>query len=172
MPINKTHIIINIAKQGLTLYKTIDNNEKIMANYSISTGKNGTGCQEGTGQTPLGKHIIAQKFGKGYPIGSVFVARQATGEIHSQELSEKYPDRDWILSRILWLDGTQKGYNKGTNDHGCCDTYQRYIYIHGTPDTEPMGVALSHGCIRMRNADVVELFDLVEVGTEVEIIEG
>ncbi len=167
---NKSKILIDVAKQELKLYQQHPNQDKLQKTYPISTGKNGTGCQEGTGQTPLGQHSIAEKIGNNAPINTVFVARVATGEIYSETLSKQAPHRDWILSRILWLTGTEDGINKGTNSHGCCDTYQRYIYIHGTPDSEPMGVAQSHGCIRMRNHDIIELFDKVDVGTPVEII--
>lgn len=88
---------------------------------------------------------------------AVFIARQPTGEVYSSELAAQFPERDWILSRILWLDGLEEGFNKGEGH----DTMQRYIYIHGTPDKEPMGVPMSHGCIRMRNEEIIELFDLV-----------
>jgi len=100
------------------------------------------------------------------PEGTVFIGRRPTGEVWSPELAAQYPGRDWILSRILWLSGCEPGVNRLGN----CDTMQRYIYIHGTPDSEPMGVPLSHGCIRMRNADVMALFDAVPVGTAVTII--
>ena len=97
----------------------------------------------------------------------MFVGRVPTGEIYTDELSAKNPQRDWILSRILWLYGIEPQFNQGAG----CDSHSRYIYIHGTPDTEPMGIARSHGCIRMRNSDVIELFDLVDVGTRVDIFE-
>ncbi len=167
---NKRKIVIDILAQQLKLCEFINNQEKMQKEYHISTGKNGIGCQEGTGKTPIGKHIIAEKIGKNQPINTVFVGRVPTGEIYSQDLAEENPKRDWILSRILWLAGIEEGVNKGRNEQGCCDTYQRYIYIHGTPDSEPMGEPQSHGCIRMRNSDVIELFELVEVGVEVEII--
>lgn len=163
-------ILINIATQTLKLYKDQESSDSLIKEYGISTGKNGIGCQEGTGQTPLGKHIIAEKIGHKEPINSVFIGRVPTGEIYSTILGEQAPERDWILSRILWLSGEEEGYNKGANDLGVCDTYQRYIYIHGTPDSEPMGEAMSHGCIRMRNNEVIELFELVEVGCKVEIV--
>lgn len=99
-------------------------------------------------------------------MNSVLVGRRPTGEIYSEALAQRFPQRDWILSRILWLSGLEVGKNR----LGQVDTMQRYIYIHGTPDSEPMGEPHSHGCIRMRNADVVQLFDQVVVGTEVEIV--
>lgn len=153
-------ILIDLAQQILYL-------PKHQKKYVISSGKNGIGEQENSGKTPRGWHRIAEKFGENMPINSVFVARQATGEIYSDELAKQYPQRDWILSRILWLQGLEQDFNCGDG----CDTYQRYIYIHGTPDSEAMGEPLSHGCIRMRNADVIELFDLVDVNATVYLSE-
>ena len=159
-------LLINIAKQTLSVYQ----HDKEVSCYDISTAKNGTGSQQDSGCTPLGAHIIAQKIGSGQPINTVFVGRVATGEIYSEALGKQYPDRDWILSRILWLAGVEEGKNKGSNEQGGCDTYQRYIYIHGMPDSEPTGVPRSHGCIRMRNRDMIELFTQVKEGTAVNII--
>jgi lipoprotein-anchoring transpeptidase ErfK/SrfK len=121
----------------------------------------------GSRQTPRGQHVIRAKIGAGAPPGAVFVGRRPTGEIWSPELAARFPARDWILSRILWLSGTEVGRNRLGN----VDTMRRYIYIHGTPALEPMGVAASHGCIRMRNSDVIQLFDLVNVGTRILIQE-
>lgn len=135
--------------------------------YLISSGKNGIGEQENSGKTPRGWHRIAEKFGEHLPINTVFIARQPTGEIYSPSLAVQNSQRDWILSRILWLDGLELGFNQGQG----CDSKQRYIYIHGTPDTEPMGIPVSHGCIRMRNQDVVEVFDLIQQGALVYISE-
>lgn len=160
-------IIICITHQQLNLWL----DDTTCRTYSISTAKNGTGELENTGCTPRGKHIISEKFGENLPINSVFVARQFTGEIYSEDLAKNFPNRDWILTRILWLEGCEQGFNKGKNAQGICDTKARYIYIHGTPDSEPMGVPLSHGCIRMRNHDVLELFDAVDVGCPVAIVE-
>lgn len=161
-------IQIYIDTQTLVVF----NNDKVMKSYSISTAKNGIGQLEGSGCTPLGQHKIAQKIGENAPIYSVFVGRVATGEIYDENLANHFPNRDWILTRILWLQGLEDGHNLGNNEQGiCCDTFSRYIYIHGTPDTEPMGVPCSHGCIRMRNHELIELFDWVEVGTTVQIFE-
>ncbi|MDN5566820.1 MAG: L,D-transpeptidase [Psychrobacter sp.] len=160
------HIIINIAKQSLSLYK---HNSEI-CHYRVSTAKNGIGSQQDSGCTPLGQHIIAQKIGGHEPINAVFVGRVPTGEIYSAAFGVDHPERDWILTRILWLQGLEKGINKGSNDKGGCDTYQRYIYIHGTPDNEPMDLPLSHGCVRMRNQDIIELYDKIEEGVAVTII--
>ncbi|MDF1629730.1 MAG: L,D-transpeptidase [Alcanivoracaceae bacterium] len=133
--------------------------------YSVSTALNGPGEQQGSGCTPRGSHRIRAKIGAGLPLGAVLVGRRFTAEIWSPQLAEQYPQRDWILSRILWLCGNEPGRNR----LGCVDSMRRFIYIHGTPDDQPMGVPRSHGCIRMRNADVIELFDLVTVGCPVLI---
>lgn len=161
-----TYIIINIVEQKLSLYRQ----DTLVCQYSISTAKNGIGSQQDSGCTPLGKHIIAEKIGGTEPMNAVFIGRVPTGEVYSASLGQEQPSRDWILSRILWLEGVEPGFNKGSNAQGGCDTYQRYIYIHGTPDTEPMGVPLSHGCIRMRNQHILELYEQVEEGTPVIII--
>lgn len=161
-----TQLVINIAKQTLTAYQQ----QTELAQYKVSTAKNGIGSQQNSGCTPLGNHIIAKKIGKDEPMNAVFVGRVSTGEVYSAELGALHPERDWILSRILWLSGLEEGVNKGSNSQGGCDTYQRYIYIHGTPDTEPMGIPLSHGCVRMRNEDIIELFEKVEEGIAVTIV--
>lgn len=153
---------VSISEQTLELF----NNEELVKVYSISTALNGVGCQKDSGQTPLGKHIVRAKIGANAPINSVFVGRRPTGEVFNEQLAQEFPHRDWILSRVLWLSGNEKGVNRLGN----VDTMQRYIYIHGTPDSEPIGVPISHGCIRMRNNEIIELFDLIEIQTPVEII--
>jgi len=158
------HIEISITAQMLTLF---DDFGGVKARYVISTAANGVGCEKDSGCTPLGEHIVRAKIGAGAPLNTVFVGRRPTGEILSPELIAQYPQRDWILTRILWLSGTEVGKNRLGN----VDSMQRYIYIHGTPDSEPMGQPCSHGCVRMRNQDVIELFDLVDVGTPVVIVE-
>src|SRR5450830_185414 len=155
-------IEISLQHQTLTLF---DNVGGVKAKYSISTAANGVGCEKDSGCTPVGKHIIRAKIGAGAKPDSVFVGRRATGEICTPELMAQFPNRDWILTRILWLSGTELGLNRLGN----VDTMQRYIYIHGSPDSTEMGKIGSHGCIRMRNADVIALFDLVETGTPVLI---
>ena len=135
--------------------------------YPVSTAKNGAGELLDSECTPRGKHRIAEKIGAGVPENSVFVGRKATGEIYSEEYAESQGNRDWILTRILWLEGCEAGRNQG----GKLDSKKRYIYIHGTPDSTSMRIPGSRGCIRMRNADIVSLFELVEVGTPVEIVE-
>ena len=134
--------------------------------YPISSAKNGAGQESGSGCTPLGQHYIRAKIGQDVPLNTVFRGRRPTGECYTPQLAENFPERDWILTRILWLSGRELGYNR----LGKVDTMRRYIYIHGTPDSEPMGVPLSHGCIRMRNMDLVELFDMTTVGTAVLIL--
>ncbi len=148
--------------------RTVFDGTQILAHFSISTAANGAGCQKNSGCTPTGQHIIRAKIGEGAPISSVFVGRRATGEICSPELMAEFPNRDWILTRILWLSGTEVGVNR----LGDVDTMQRYIYIHGTPDTVALGQPGSHGCIRMRNTDVIALFNMVPVGTPIHISGG
>ncbi|MDR2195262.1 MAG: L,D-transpeptidase [Gallionellaceae bacterium] len=155
-------IIITIPSQTLELFA--DSGE-LLRRYSVSTATNGAGEENGSYCTPRGKHIIRAKIGAGQPANAVFVARRPTGEIYTPELGAQHPRRDWMLTRIMWLCGREPGYNRW----GSCDTMRRYIYIHGMPDEAPVGQPGSHGCVRMRNADVMELFDLVSAGTFVEI---
>jgi lipoprotein-anchoring transpeptidase ErfK/SrfK len=154
-------IQVDIASQSLSLLA----GARIIAVYPVSTGRNGVGEEAGSGCTPRGLHRVRIRIGAGCPEGTVFRGRRPTGEIYSPDLAATYPGRDWILTRILWLTGCETGRNRG----GCVDTLRRFIYIHGCPDTEPMGVPCSHGCIRMRNRDLVALFDAVSEGTAVEI---
>jgi len=156
------HIEVSIARQSLRL---LDEAGKVLAEYPVSTALNGAGESKGSGCTPRGRHVVRAKIGAGQPPGAVFIGRRPTGEIWTPQLAAEFPARDWILTRILWLSGCEVGFNRLGN----CDTMQRYIYIHGTPDTEPVGVPRSHGCIRMRNADVLELFEMVPAGTPVLI---
>ncbi len=157
-------IEVSIPQQTLTVF----DGTQILAHFSISTAANGAGCQKNSGCTPTGQHIIRAKIGEGAPINSVFVGRRATGEICSPELMAEFPNRDWILTRILWLSGTEVGVNR----LGDVDTMQRYIYIHGTADNVALGQPGSHGCIRMRNTDVIALFNMVPVGTPIHISGG
>ncbi|WP_372742076.1 L,D-transpeptidase family protein [Neptunomonas sp.] len=156
------HLLLSIKKQVLTLYHAT-----VITEYPVSTALNGAGEQEGSGCTPRGLHVIRAKVGENLPLNAVFVGRRFTGEVYSAELARQFPERDWILTRILWLSGKEPGCNR----LGAVDSMRRYIYIHGTPDSEPMGIPVSHGCIRMRNADVKELYDRVPVGTELFIEE-
>lgn len=159
------HIEISISLQTLTLF---DDAKGVKARYNVSTAANGAGCERDSGCTPLGQHVIRAKIGAGADLNAVFVGRRPTGEICTPELMQIFPERDWILTRILWLSGTELGINRLGN----VDTMQRYIYIHGAPDNAEMGRPCSHGCIRMRNADIVALFDMVAVGTSVLIVEN
>lgn len=136
-----------------------------MRQYPISSARNGVGQTKGSYCTPLGRHIVRAKIGAGQPENTVFVARRPTGERYTPELSAQFPDRDWILTRILWLSGCEVGHNR----LGDVDTMRRYIYIHGSPNSVPMGQPGSIGCIRMRNADIMDLFDQVPPGTPVQI---
>jgi len=157
-------ININIILQHLDL---LDDSGNLIKRYSISSAKNGVGEQNGSFRTPRGRHVVRAKIGAGQPVNTVFVERRPTGETYSPELARQSPGRDWILTRILWLSGLERGYNR----LGKVDTMRRAIYIHGSPDTADMGKPGSRGCIRMHNRDIVELFDLVPVRTIVEIRE-
>ena len=155
-------IEIKIKLQHLNV---MDNNQVKIKSYRISSAINGVGQERGSFCTPLGKHIIRAKIGSGQPINTVFLKRRPTGEIYTPDLGASYPGRDWILTRIRWLSGCELGFNR----LGLVDTMRRYIYIHGSPDCINMGKPGSIGCIRMFNTDLLELFDLVDVGTEVSI---
>lgn len=138
----------------------------VLATYPVSTGRNGPGQQIDSGCTPLGRHRIRIRIGAGCPPDAVFVGRRPTGERYSTQLAAAQPERDWVLGRILWLTGTEPGVNRG----GRVDSLRRYIYIHGTPDSEPMGTPCSHGCVRMRNTDLIALYERVRAGDPVEIL--
>lgn len=153
---------ISIPHQTL---EVLDEAGQVLRRYAVSTALKGAGEQRGSFCTPRGRHVVRAKIGAGAAPGTVFKGRRPTGEVWSPELAARHPGRDWILSRILWLSGREPGRNR----LGEVDTMSRYIYLHGTADSEPMGEARSHGCIRMRNADILELFDLVPVGCPVDI---
>ncbi|MDH5479999.1 MAG: L,D-transpeptidase [Nitrosomonas sp.] len=155
-------INISIAQQQLDL---VDDSGNIIKQYSISSAKNGVGQENSSFCTPLGKHIIRAKIGAGQAINTIFIRRRPTGEIYTPELGIRYPKRDWILTRILWLSGCERGFNR----LGTVDTMRRYVYIHGSPDSVEMGEPGSRGCIRMRNDDLLALFDVVNAGVNVEI---
>ncbi|WP_425515215.1 L,D-transpeptidase family protein [Motiliproteus sediminis] len=158
-----TRVEVSLSEQTLTLWRS----QQPLRRFAVSTAANGADEREGSGGTPRGQHRIRAAIGSGLPAGTVFVGRRATGECYSPELAAAYPRRDWILTRILWLCGCEPGRNR----LGSVDTQRRYIYIHGTPDSEPMGVPRSHGCIRMRNDDIIWLFEQVACGTPVLIKE-
>ena len=150
--------------------QTLELNEdgKPIRRYLVSTSKNGAGEKYGSFCTPRGRHIVRAKVGAGAPVNTVFVKRRPTGEIYDDVLGSRFPGRDWMLTRLLWLSGCEPGFNRLGN----VDTMRRYIYIHGSPDSAVMGKPGSIGCIRMRNRDLLELFDLVEAGIPVEITES
>jgi lipoprotein-anchoring transpeptidase ErfK/SrfK len=156
-------IEIDIARQQLVLRE----GERTLKTYSVSTAKKGAGEKNGSFCTPRGRHIVRAKIGTGQPANTVFVRRRPTGEVWSPELHARYPGRDWMLTRILWLSGCEPGKNR----LGDVDTMRRYIYLHGSPDSAEMGKPGSIGCVRMRNRDIVELFDLVPPYAPVEIRE-
>jgi len=158
-------IQIRLDRQELDLYGA---DGALIRRYRVSTARNGPGEASGSGCTPRGRHLIRAIIGRGAPLGAAFRGRRPTGEIWSPALAAAHPGKDWILSRILWLSGLEPGQNR----LGAVDSMRRYIYIHGTGDDQPMGVPLSIGCVRMRNREVVELAELVEAGTPVEILEG
>jgi len=157
-------ILINIARQSLVLLR----DGSVECSYPVSTAALGAGEQNGSYQTPRGFHLVRARIGDGMPENAVFVGRRWSGEIWTPELHAKYPGRDWILTRILWLSGCQPGFNR----LGCVDTMRRYVYIHGTPDITELGDPGSHGCIRMSNVDMIELFERVPAYTPVEIVEA
>jgi L,D-transpeptidase YbiS len=156
-------IDIDLSRQRLRLQE----GERVLREFAISTGANGPGEIQGSGCTPRGRHVVRAKIGAGAPPNAVFVRRRHTGELWSSELHQRHPRRDWILTRILWLSGREPGRNR----LGCVDTFRRYIYLHGTPAATPLGRPGSNGCVRMKNEDILELFELVPAGTEVEIHE-
>lgn len=158
------HLHISLARQSLTLF---DEAGQVLLCFPVSTASRGAGEESGSYCTPRGKHLVRAKIGAGQEENTVFVARRPSGEIYSPELGIAFPERDWILTRILWLSGREREYNR----LGCVDSMRRYIYIHGSPGTSTMGVPGSHGCIRMHNADILELFDRVPVYTPVDITE-
>lgn len=152
---------ISIPSQRLHLM----HGSRVRLDVPVSTAANGAGERMDSYCTPRGTHVVRAKIGAGAPRGAVFVGRRATGEVFSPSLAEAHPNRDWILTRILWLSGTQRGFNR----LGDVDTMRRFIYIHGTPDSVPLGQPGSAGCIRMNNDDVIALFDAIEPGTAVQI---
>jgi len=163
MPGHKYHIEVSLEQQKLYL----KSGKKIIDIFNISTAGNGPGEKMDSECTPRGKHIISEMIGGDCATGSVFVGREPTGEIYTPDLRSRYPERDWILTRILRLEGVEEGINKG----GDVDSSQRMIYIHGSPDDVRMGIPGSHGCIRMRNVEVISLFARVNEGMPVDIIE-
>ncbi|MGQ0502242.1 MAG: L,D-transpeptidase family protein [Panacagrimonas sp.] len=157
------HLEIDLRRQRLLLW----NEGRAVSECSVSTGGNGIGEINGSGCTPRGRHVVRAKIGAGQPAGAVLVRRRPTGEIWTPQLHAAFPGRDWILTRILWLSGTEVGRNR----LGCVDTFRRYIYLHGTPPTTRLGAPGSKGCIRMANDDILALFDRLPTGAEVDLHE-
>ena len=158
------HIRISLPQQTLELH---DESGALLRRYPVSTAKNGAGEQNGSFCTPRGRHIVRAKVGAGETANTVFARRRPTGETWTPQLAEQFPGRDWILTRILWLSGKEPGRNR----LGDVDTMRRYIYLHGSPDAVAMGTPGSIGCVRMRNQDIIELFDLIPIYTPVDIVE-
>lgn len=156
-------LFVSISGQRMTAYA----GDQLVKAFQISTALAGAGEQKNSGCTPRGRHYIRAKIGANLPVGAVLRGRRWTGEICTPELYAEQPERDWILTRILWLSGCELGRNR----LGQVDTFQRYIYIHGTPEHERLGEPVSHGCIRMHDEELVELFDSVAAGTFVHIHE-
>src|SRR5215831_18764296 len=146
----------------------IDDKGSAIASYAVSTAKNGAGERYGSERTPRGLHVVRASVGAGCAPNTVFVRRRPTGEIWSPQLAAEHPGRDWMLTRILWLSGRESGFNRG----GSVDSLRRKIYIHGAGDDDSLAAPSSHGCLRMRNADVIELYERVPAGTEVDIVEN
>lgn len=155
---------VSLGRQVLEL---LDDQGQVLRTYPVSTSARGAGEESGSFCTPRGHHYVRAKIGEGLPTHAVFRGRRFTGEICTPELAAATPERDWILSRILWLCGREPGFNR----LGPVDTMARYIYIHGTADEAALGTPASHGCIRMGNADIVDLFERVPAFTEVDIVE-
>jgi len=160
--LSTVRIHIDLARQQLALLE----DDAVLERYAVSTAARGPGEQKGSLCTPRGRHLVRAKVGDGAPLNTVFVGRRPTGEVYSPALAERFPGRDWILTRILWLSGCEPGHNRLGN----VDTMRRYIYIHGSPDSVPMGQPGSIGCVRMRNADIIRLYDLVPPYTRVELV--
>jgi hypothetical protein len=161
-PVPELEINIDIPRQTLILK---NDHDRIIMQCPVSTALNGAGEEIGSEKTPRGAHYIRAKIGAGMPANTVFVSRRPTGEIYTPQLRVAFPARDWILSRILWLSGLEPGKNR----LGRVDTMQRFVYIHGCPDDDAMGKPNSHGCVKMRNNEIIELFDRVVPGTRVLI---
>jgi hypothetical protein len=156
-------LIVSIARQTLALVEQ----GQVVQLFSVSTAARGAGELQGSEKTPRGRLCIADLIGADLPENTVFVGRRPTGEIYTPVLEKTQPERDWILTRILRLEGCEPGRNQGDE----VDTLSRYIYIHGSPDNVPMGMPGSHGCIRMRNTEIIGLFDRVTLGMSVLIEE-
>jgi len=152
---------IQLTRQSLAVL----DDGKPVREFLVSTSRYGPGERFGSQCTPRGTHIVRAQIGAGLPPDAVFIRRRFTGEIYDSDLARRHPDRDWILTRLMWLSGREPGRNR----YGAVDSLRRFIYIHGMPDVQPVGVPFSHGCIRMRNTDVIELYEMIDTGTIVDI---
>jgi lipoprotein-anchoring transpeptidase ErfK/SrfK len=164
MPANPYLIKVSIDEQRLQLLK----DDEVIMDVAVSTASNGPGEVINSECTPRGWHRVRARIGAACPDNTVFSGRRPTGELYTPKMRADNPGRDWIITRILWLCGEEPGKNR----LGEVDTMRRYIYIHGAPDDDPMGIPSSHGCVKMRNTEVVELFNSVPVGTRVLIQEA
>lgn len=154
-------VIVDVSAQRLSLYR---HGERV-GHWQVSTSQFGTGNRQNSQRTPLGVHRVARKIGDNAPIGTLFRARRDTGRTVSILKDDRAADGDYVTTRILWLEGLEPGVNKGPG----IDSFDRYIYIHGTAEEGRIGRPVSHGCVRMRNDEVIALFDQVAEGTLVEI---
>jgi len=156
-------VLVSVARQELYLVQ----NSKVTSTYRISTSKKGVGSTAGSDKTPPGIHRVKEKYGEGAKEGAIFKGRAYIGreaEIVTEPISVNTDD---VTTRILWLEGLEPGKNKGEG----IDSYKRYIYIHGTPEEGLIGTPASHGCIRMLNREVIEVFNKVPIGTLVVVLE-
>jgi len=158
----KKYMYVSVKYQRLYLIV----NDSTIRKYSISTAKKGIGCKAKSNKTPSGLHTIKRKIGENVPFGGILESRRYTGKTAKVLTGKKNADKDYVTTRIMWLQGEEPGLNKGRN----MDSYNRYIYIHGTPEEGFIGEPASHGCIRMKNKDVIELYDLVDEGTPILIL--
>lgn len=154
-------LVVDVSEQRLRLYRR----GETVGEWPVSTSKYGIGNRQNSERTPLGVHRIARKIGAGAPPGTLFKARRDTGRTVEILKDDRAADGDYVTTRILWLEGLEPGVNQGPG----VDSFQRYIYIHGTAEEGRIGRPFSHGCVRMTNDAVVELFDRVQEGTLVEI---
>lgn len=164
MTISTDTIYVNIADQILVYRRGM----QVLFECAVSTAANGAGEYNGSECTPRGWHYVRARIGEGQAVNTVFTGRRPTGEIYSAGMRQQFPQRDWILTRILWLSGLEPGFNR----LGPVDTMRRYIYIHGCPDEDDFTRPSSHGCIKLHNPDMLALFDRVSVGTPVLITES
>jgi hypothetical protein len=167
-PLTPYVVVVAIDDQTLTLFK----NKRLISSYKISTSKYGPGQLVNTLKTPVGLHRVAQKIGAENPLGTIYYSRISSGR-KCKPNDENYEQEDLVLTRILWLEGLERGFNLGKNKRGqCIDSFERYIYIHGTNHEEKLGRPYSHGCVRMSSKDIADLYEKIPEGTLVWISAG